>query len=212
MRTPFPHACARTLRPRHTICSIQETTAHHTRPARERSRVRRDDIEVHTEVNTNTKRIVALCILLIACGGWATLASRYGGQANRALPQTPAGFAAGTRSFLSDPNASGLTSTGLDNSDLFLRMALAIVVVGGLGGLALYLSKRVLPRAINPPGREIRIIETTYLGPRKALHLVEVGPRRLLLASTADTITMLAPLDGLSPEIAEQPVDDGREV
>lgn len=174
--------------------------------------MRRDDIEVHTEVNTNAKRIVALCILLIVCGGWATLASRYTGQANRALAQAPTELGAGTRSFLSDPNASGLTSTGLDNPSLLPRMALAIVVVGGLGGLALYLSKRVLPRAINPPGREIRIIETTYLGPRKALHLVEVGPRRLLLASTTDTITMLAPLDGLSSEIAEQSVDDGGEM
>lgn len=174
--------------------------------------MRRDDIEVHTEVNANAKRIVALCILLIVCGGWATLASRYGSQANRALPQTPAEFGAGTRSFLSDPNASRLTSNGLDNSGLFLRMALAIGVVGGLGGLALYMSKRVLPRAINPPGREIRIIETTYLGPRKALHLVEVGPRRLLLASTTDTIRMLAPLDGLSPEIDQESVDDGGEM
>jgi len=173
--------------------------------------VRRDDIEVHAEVNTNAKKIIALCILLLICGGWAALASRYNSQANRVLPPAETRLGAGTRPFLSDPNGTGLTSTGLDNTNLFLRMALAIGVVGGLGGLALYLSKRVLPRAINPPGREIRIIETTYLGPRKALHLVEVGPRRLLLASTGDTLRMLASLEGLSPEIAAQSADEAGE-
>lgn len=159
-------------------------------------------------MNGNGRRIVALCILLIVGGGWAGLASRYTGQAAQVSPQTGTGFVAGTPSFLADPNSAGRTSTGLDNGELFVRMMLAVGIVFGLGVLALYVSKRVFPRAINPAGREIRVIETTYLGPRKTLHLVEVGARRLLIASTIDSITMLADLDERQPEVFQQPVDD----
>jgi flagellar biogenesis protein FliO len=55
-----------------------------------------------------------------------------------------------------------------------------------------YVSKKLLPRFTNLPGRQIRVLETTHLSPRKGLHLVEVGSHRLLIASTNEKITMLA--------------------
>jgi flagellar biosynthetic protein FliO len=157
-------------------------------------------------VNGNGKRVTALCILLVVGGGWAGLASRYTGQAAQVRPQAGTGTA--TRSFLSDPNSSPLTASGLDNGEVVLRMILTVGAVLGLGVAALYLVKKVLPRVANPAGREIRILETTCLGPRKALHLVEVGTRRLLIASTSDSITMLAPMGEAHPETSEQPVDN----
>jgi len=33
-----------------------------------------------------------------------------------------------------------------------------------------------LPRITNSPGKQIRILETAHLGPRKAVHLIEIGP------------------------------------
>jgi flagellar biosynthetic protein FliO len=71
-------------------------------------------------------------------------------------------------------------------------MMLSVGLVIGLGAVAFYLSKRALPRVVKAGGKEIHVLETTYLGPRKALHLVEVGRQRLLLASTSESVTMLA--------------------
>jgi flagellar biogenesis protein FliO len=82
-------------------------------------------------------------------------------------------------------------SLSLGNGELFLKMMLSVGLVLGLGGAALYVSRRVLPRVTHAPGKEIHVLETACLGPRKALHLVEVGGQRLLIASTSDHVTML---------------------
>ncbi len=139
-------------------------------------------------MNSNGKKIAALCALLVVGGGWAGLASRYTGRTEQA------GAGTAVNSFLSDPNSARLTAAELDNGGLFLRMMLSVGIVIGLGAAALYLSRRVLPRVTRTAGREIRIVETACLGPRKAIHVVEVGNRRLLIASTSEHITMLTPL------------------
>lgn len=155
-------------------------------------------------MNTQRKKIGLLCVLLIAGGGWIGLASRHGGEhVGWGLPhrdpyqgkdpervsasslQPSSGLSA------SDPNLASATDAGLGSGELFLKMMLSVGLVVGLGVAALYLSKRVLPRVSHASGKEIHILETAYLGPRKALHLVEVGNHRLLIASASDNITML---------------------
>ncbi len=111
-------------------------------------------------------------------------------------------------SFASDPDLSSGPNLSFGSGELFLKMMLSVGLVLGLGGAALYVSRRVLPRVTHAPGKEIHILETAYLGPRKALHLVEVGGRRLLVASTSDHVTMLTTvneewLDLPKAEIAE---------
>jgi flagellar biosynthetic protein FliO len=71
-------------------------------------------------------------------------------------------------------------------------MMFSVVLVVVLGAAALYMSKKVLPRITNLPGKEIRILETAHLGPRKAVHLVKIGNQRLLIGSTNESISMLA--------------------
>ncbi len=83
-------------------------------------------------------------------------------------------------------------------------MMLSAGLIIGLGVAALYLSKRVLPKVTHSPGKEIHVLETAHLGPRKTLHLVEVGGQRLLIASTSDRITMLAPVHEPWPDQANQ--------
>jgi flagellar biosynthetic protein FliO len=92
-------------------------------------------------------------------------------------------------------------------------MMLSVGLVIGLGAVALYLSKRALPRVAKAAGKEIHVLETAHLGPRKALHLVKVGGRRLLIASTSDSVTMLAgipereePCLGRAPIGGKEPV------
>jgi flagellar biogenesis protein FliO len=155
-------------------------------------------------VNGNGKRIAALCILLVVGGGWAGLASRYTGPDEQARPLT----ATDANSLLNDPNRVAFTGIDLDNGGLFLRMLLAVGTVAGLGVAALYLSKKVLPRMVNTAGREIRIIETTCLGPRKALHLVEVGGQRLLIASTSESITMLTSVGEMWLDVPKSQAND----
>ena len=160
------------------------------------------------------KKIGLLCLLLLVSGGWIAFAARQGGVTggrktedggprteDSAVPRSPSSALRDSASFLSDPNLPSSPSVSLGNGELFLRMMLSVGLVIGLGAVALYLSKRALPRVVPPGGKEIHILETAYLGPRKALHLVEVGSQRLLIASTSDSVTMLAPVNETWPDM-----------
>lgn len=143
------------------------------------------------------KKIGFLCLLLVVSGGWIALAARQDGTP----PAQKADSRVNPSSFLSDPNLPAAPGIHLGNGELFLRMMLSVGLVIALGGAALYLSKRALPRVVGSGGREIHIVETAYLGPRKAIHLVEVGGQRLLIASTSERVTMLAPVNEAWPDL-----------
>ncbi len=72
----------------------------------------------------------------------------------------------------------------------------AVLVVLVLGGVALFVAKRFLPRLGVGQGRRISILETVYVGPRKSLHLVEIGDRTLLLAGTRERLSLVTDLTG----------------
>jgi flagellar biogenesis protein FliO len=157
------------------------------------------------------KKIGFLCVLLVVSGGWIAFASRQtGGQKaeDRAVLRPASSVVRDPSSFLSDPNLPSSPGLSLGNGELFLRMMLSVGLVIGLGAAALYLSRKVLPRVAHAPGKEIRILETAYLGPRKALHLVEVGSQRLLIASTNDRVTMLAPVNEAWLDLAKPELDE----
>jgi len=94
--------------------------------------------------------------------------------------------------FASEPNLSEKIKSDTNSSELFYKMLQAVGIVVVLGVGAIYLSKKFLPKITNPPGKEIRIVETTHLGPRKSLHLIRAGNRDLLIGSTTEKITYLA--------------------
>lgn len=98
----------------------------------------------------------------------------------------------GGRFFTQDQNLTGGSGFAGGTGELFFRTMLAVLFVLVLGVGAIYISKRLLPRIINAPGKRIRIIETVHIGPKKAIHVIEVGNRQLLLGSTAESITNLA--------------------
>jgi flagellar biosynthetic protein FliO len=78
------------------------------------------------------------------------------------------------------------------------RLLFSIVLMIVLAIAALYLSKKVLPKYTQSSGKKIKISETVYLGPRKALHLVNVGKQTFLLGSTNEKITMLSDINSES--------------
>ena len=68
----------------------------------------------------------------------------------------------------------------------------SLLVVLVLGALVFLVVKRLLPKLGVKVGRRIRVVETSYLGPRKAVHLLQVGSQRFLIGSTRERITMLS--------------------
>ncbi len=151
-----------------------------------------------------------LCAVLVVSAGWIALASRQTAEQKAqeppglSVPHSPSPATEASSSFLNDPRLSASGGHGLGNGELFFRMMLSVGLIIGLGITALYLSKRVLPKVTHSPGKEIHILETAYLGPRKTLHLVEIGGQRLLIASTSDRITMLASMHEVWPDVANQ--------
>ena len=111
-----------------------------------------------------------------------------------ASPQVRAKSQSGSL-FENDPNFSTRKSDRPSSRELFFKMMVSVLFLIALGAAAIYVSRRFLPKITNLPGKEIRIAETVHLGPRKAVHLLEVGRRRFLIGSTNENITRLADLE-----------------
>ncbi len=142
------------------------------------------------------------------------LAFAWGGRAAEQIvapaePNDPNAQVAPVPAERPDPNLAGQPGGATGMPDLFGRMMLSILLVIGLGAAAFYLSKKVLPKVARGSAKEIRVVETVYLGPRKALHLVEVGHHRLLIGSTNETITPLAAVSDAWLDMPKSPLDDG---
>ncbi len=111
-------------------------------------------------------------------------------------PQTPVTTSS---LFADDPDFQTGSDYGLGHQELFYRTIIAVVFVIVLGAAAIYVSRRLLPKLARLPGKEIRIVETVHIGPRRAVHLLQIGEQRLLIGSTNENITKLADLtDGLA--------------
>ena len=86
----------------------------------------------------------------------------------------------------------GLLSGRGGTKEMLLRTVGAAAVVLVLGGVVAVVAKKVLPRIQAPGGKKVRVLETTYLGPRKTVHLLAVGGKQYLVASTRDRVSLLA--------------------
>ena len=92
--------------------------------------------------------------------------------------------------------------------ELFFKMMLSVLLVAALGAAAIYVSRKLLPRLTNLPGKQIHILETAHLGPRKAVHLIKIGEQQLLIGSTNERITTLAHVADALTELSTQEIDD----
>lgn len=151
---------------------------------------------------SNQKKITSLLLVLIAGGTLVGLGARSTGQDRANTPASETGAL-----FLGEGNPSDPVGPAFGNRELFFKMLLSIALVAVLGIAALYVSKKILPKVTNLPGKEIRVVETAYLGPRKMLHLVQVGNQKLLVGSTNETIATLAHIDDAWLDMAKQEVD-----
>jgi flagellar biosynthetic protein FliO len=92
-----------------------------------------------------------------------------------------------------------------DNGNLGVRqaaikMTLAVLMVIVLGGAVIYLSRKILPGLSNMSGKNIKVVETVHLGPRKSVHLLKIGNQQILVGSTNENITKLADISDLATD------------
>lgn len=112
-------------------------------------------------------------------------------------------------------NNSNLPIRSADNlstKELFFKMMLSVLLVVILGVTAIYISKRFLPRITNLSGKEVHIVETVHLGPRRAVHLLKIGNRQLLIGSTNESITKLADVTDAWMDLSSQETDDNMRI
>jgi len=97
--------------------------------------------------------------------------------------------------FAQDPNFALGADRQFDAGGIYWRMMLAVLLVLALGIAAYYVSKKLGGKIINLPNRQIKLVETLYLGSRKALHLIKAGDKSIIIGTTPTTITRIAELD-----------------
>lgn len=149
------------------------------------------------------KKTIIMFAAVIVAGGLIGFAARATDRekAVAPAPQQTQG------TLFNDPNLTQPGNLSLGGRELFVKMMLSVLLVIGLGVGAVYLSKKVLPNVTKACGKEIRVVETTYLGPRKALHLVEIGGQRLLIGSTNESIATLAHVGDTWLDLSKQEID-----
>jgi flagellar biogenesis protein FliO len=93
-------------------------------------------------------------------------------------------------------------------NDLTRKLVISTLLVIVLGAAAFYLSKKFLPKIALARGRQICVVETVYLAPNKAIHLLSVGAQKLLVGTSKENIHYLADVTNALPDAqANQPQD-----
>ncbi len=79
------------------------------------------------------------------------------------------------------------------------------IVLAMLAGVLWWLRWASRTQGGRASGRFIRVVETVELGAGRCLHLIEIGGRGLLVASTSQRCELLSELETLP---AEKPIED----
>lgn len=84
-----------------------------------------------------------------------------------------------------------------DVSSLITRMVLSLGVVLLVIWAAVHALQKISGRSIKPGGAQshIRVLDRTYLAPKKAVYVVKIGSRSLAVGVTDNQITPLTELD-----------------
>ena len=82
--------------------------------------------------------------------------------------------------------------TGDLQGDLYKQLAKMVAFVAVIGAGVWFYCKKMSGRWNPAKGKNIVVTETVNLGPRKHLHIVQLGTKQYLLSSTADNIRLLA--------------------
>jgi len=139
--------------------------------------------------------VVLVAVVLVICSAQPA-SNGMGSEKSKLDPNQPQAGTESTNSplFANDPNFFSGSDFNPGGAVFSIRAVLAVLFVLALFVAAIYVSKKLLPKITNLPGKAIRIVETVHLGPRKAVHLLEIDNRRFLIGSTNENVTKLADL------------------
>jgi flagellar biosynthetic protein FliO len=101
-----------------------------------------------------------------------------------------------------------MTGQGLADASTFFSYFLSVFIALGIVLLLAWITLRLLAgrmAGLGTGGKNIRVIETMPLGPKRSLHIVEVGEKVFLVGSSDGGITLLSELDRASLTIPEKP-------
>ena len=111
--------------------------------------------------------IAAVSVILLATNGlWASTPT--------SKPSVPEGFPGGG-----------------DTTGMMWQMLASVLGILVIGVLAILVIKKLLPRLAKSSGKRISVLETAHLGPNKHIHLLQVGLRKVLVASSRDGVVKL---------------------
>lgn len=82
---------------------------------------------------------------------------------------------------------------------LLKQMFLMIGFIGIVGVGAWFFCKKMAGPFGGLKGKSITVAETVSLGPKKTLHIIEIGTKKLLIASAGENISMLADITDALP-------------
>jgi len=151
-------------------------------------------------------RLVGVCGLLVSLTA-AQSSARAGGPGSAPTSQPGAATSRATTQpafakrptsgpaggFLDQkPSAPLVTMPEDTGTGRMWMMVASVLIVLVLGGVLFFVLKRLLPKLGVNVNKRVRVLETTYLGPKKAVHLLEVGSQRYLVGSSRERISMLA--------------------
>ena len=94
--------------------------------------------------------------------------------------------------FAKDSNFTFQAPGGFKDKELVYKFIFSVFLVILAGAGAVYFSKRFGGRISRLSGKKVQVVETLYLGSRKAVHLLKIGQREILIGSTNENISMLA--------------------
>ncbi|MBW7990845.1 MAG: FliO/MopB family protein [Planctomycetes bacterium] len=164
-------------------------------------------------VRCRKKIVVFFIAVMLGCGVILVYSSQSSADAEKHVSKSGGTELENSQSqsnslFENDPDFLTNTNNGAGTRELFFKFMVSVLFLVVLGAAGIYVSKRFLPKITNLSGKEIRIAETVHLGPRKAVHLLEIGERRFLIGSTNENITRLADLTSILTELPVREVDN----
>lgn len=164
-------------------------------------------------VRSRKKIVVFLIPVMLGCGVIMVCSTQSSADAEKPVSNSSGTELENSESksnslFENDPDFLTNKNNGTGTRELFFKFMVSVLFLIALGAGGIYVSKRFLPKITNLSGKEIRIAETVHLGPRKAVHLLEVGERRFLIGSTNENITRLADLTSTLTELSVREIDN----
>lgn len=152
---------------------------------------------MHSALSAIARRRASIFLSLVAVIVTALLCAKAAADTSAPEAATPASKAATTLGAATFP---AKTSSPLmlrePGGSVAWQMVSSVLVVLMLGVACFVLVKKVLPKVRSGGGRNLSVLETAYLGPSKAVHLLKVGREKYLVGSGKDGVSMLACVTG----------------